>query len=101
MVSPLWNISVLGLGSLLLFGMAQLGGVAVELLLLDLSAVENVAVTGMAGPQVKSLMRQHGVQYFDWNEERREYGFWRHGQWCPAVNSKINKPKPVSRGGKK
>ena len=67
---------------LLLFGMSQLAGVAVELTLHDtLAQLEQMP---MVHPQVTRLMKYHGVQYFDYNEVRQEYGFWRHGRWCPA-----------------
>ena len=66
----------------LLFGMSQLAGVAVELALHDtLAQMEEMPTVH---PKVVKLMRYHGVQFFDWNEEKQEYGWWRNGKWCPA-----------------
>jgi len=69
-------------GFILLFAMSQVAGVAVDLALNDLQwQIEEMP---KVHPQVKTLMKSHGVQFFDWNEERQEYGFYRNGRWCPA-----------------
>lgn len=72
----------LTLALLLLLGMSQLGVIAIELTLHDLTY--QLEEMPPVHPQVTRLMRYHGVQFFDWNEDRQEYGFYRNGQWCPA-----------------
>jgi hypothetical protein len=71
------------LAILILFGLSQLAGVAVELAMHDTVAQLEEMPT-VAHPKVVKLMKWHGVQYFGWNEDRQEYGFWRNGKWCPA-----------------
>jgi len=36
----------------------------------------------IASAHVKSVMKYHGINFIDWNWKRKEYGFWRNGQWC-------------------
>ena len=67
---------------ILLFGLTQCAGVVIEFTLLDIIA--QVEETPPVHPQVTRLMKYHGVQFFDWNEDRQEYGFYRNGKWCPA-----------------
>jgi len=71
------------LAILILFGLSQLAGVAIEITLHDLvSQIEELPT--VAHPQVAKLMKKHGVQYFDYRDDLQEYGFWRGGRWCPA-----------------
>ena len=67
---------------LLLCGMSQLAGVAVELALHDM--VAQMEEMPMVHPQVTKLMKYHGVTFFDWREDLQQYGFYRNGRWCPA-----------------
>lgn len=72
----------LTLALLLLLGLSQLGGIAVELAIHD--TVAQLEEMPPVHPKVVTLMRYHGVQFFDYRDDIGEYGFWRGGKWCPA-----------------
>ena len=80
-ISPI--ICKLLFGIVLIIGLSQLAGVAVELTLHDTVAQLEEMPT-VAHPQVARLMRKHGVTFFDYRDDINQYGFWRGGKWCPA-----------------
>lgn len=71
------------LAIVILIGLTQLAGVAVELALYDTVAQLEELPT-VVHPQVVRLMKKHGVQFFDYRDDINQYGFWRDGRWCPA-----------------
>ena len=71
------------LAILLLFTLTLSAVVVIEFTLYDIIAQLEEMPT-VVHPKVAKLMRYHGVTFFDWNEDRQEYGFWRGGKWCPA-----------------
>ncbi len=79
----MFKLVILLYGVVLLFIMSQVVGQAVELALHDIEAQMEAEVP-VVHPQVKALMKRHGVLFFDYNEDRGEFGFYRDGKWCPA-----------------
>lgn len=78
-----FKIVILVYGLMLLCAMSQVAVQAVELALHDIEAQMEHEVP-VVHPQVKALMKRHGVLFFDYNEERQEFGFYRDGKWYPA-----------------
>jgi len=79
----MFKIVILVYGLLLLFSMSQVAVQAVELALWDIEAQMEHEVPAVH-PQVRALMKKHNVLFFDYNEARGEFGFYRGGKWCPA-----------------